>query len=162
MKKKIRWTNGYKIDYEANTFTMNYKFAAAASEIGSKEYYLRKTIEVDYPQMKVIVESGREQKSPKKNKGLNYKNMKAHIGVYVNSDELMEMFDKAVELSKTSKSPYKYVCDWFKMQFPNYDNPNAIKEDLYLKPILPKEDTKKEKKEKPIPPKEEGIEKEAA
>ena len=39
--------NGYKILFATNTVIMNYKFAAAAAEYGTKEYKIMKGIE-DY------------------------------------------------------------------------------------------------------------------
>ena len=132
----MKKNNGYKIDFENNTFTMNYTFAAAASQVGTPEYEIRKKVGADFPQLKVIVKSGRKQKTARKNKGLTYEHMKMHINAYDNAEELMEMFNLAVAQSKTSKSPYKYVCDWFKMQFPNYAEGASIeKKELKKKPL---------------------------
>lgn len=135
----MKKNNGYKIDFTNNTITMNYTFAAAASNLGTEEYDIIKGIKADFPQMAIIVKKGREPKKARPNKGLKYENMKAHISVYENADELMEMFDKAVKMSKSSKSPYKFVYDWFTMQFPNYaDGKSLDKKELKTKPIAPK------------------------
>ena len=42
-----------------------------------------------------------------------------------NSKELLAMFETVKMMSKPLASPYKYVRDWFKAQFPNYDKPSA-------------------------------------
>lgn len=66
----------------------------------------------------------------------HYDHMKSHIKAYDNAEELLEMFDKVVEMSKSSKSPYKYVCDWFKAQFPKYaEIPNLDRKELIVKPL---------------------------
>ena len=43
--------NGYKILFATNTVIMNYKFAAAAAEYGTKEYNILKGIRADFPGM---------------------------------------------------------------------------------------------------------------
>ena len=48
--------------------------------------------------------------------------METHICAYENADELLEVFKTVKALSKACASPYKYVADWFKAQFPDYKN----------------------------------------
>ena len=113
--------NGYKIVFATNTVVMNYKFAAAAAEYDTTEYNIMKAIRADFPGMAEVIVSGREQKSPRTNTRLTYENMKKYISAHENADELLEVFETVQTASLASKSPYKYVCDWFKGQFPNYD-----------------------------------------
>lgn len=112
--------NGYKIVFATNTIVMNYKFAAAAAQYGTPEYRLMKKIRRDFPGMTEQVVSGREKKSTAPNTRLTYENMETHISAYENADELLEVFKTVKTLSKACASPYKYVADWFKAQFPNY------------------------------------------
>ena len=114
--------NGYKILFATNTVIMNYKFAAAAAEYGTKEYNILKGIRADFPGMAEVVMSGREQKSPRPNTRLTYENMEKFIEVQEDSEALLEVFETVKAASKASKSPYKYVSDWFKAQFPDYKN----------------------------------------
>lgn len=113
---------------------MNYKFRKSAEVYGSPEYKLVQDIKKDYPDIKVSVKSGREQKKPRKNKRLTYENMEKYIMCFGNSDELIEMFTTVKGLSAPMKSPYKYVSDWFVSQFPNYrETPDF---EGYSKPTL--------------------------
>lgn len=112
--------NGYKIVFATNTVVMNYKFAAAAAQYGTKENRIIRNIRHDFPGMAEVVVSGRERKSAAANTRLTYQNMETHIGAYENAGELMEVFKTVRALSKTCASPYKYVADWFKAQFPDY------------------------------------------
>lgn len=112
--------NGYKILFTTNTVVMNYKFAAAAAQYGTKENRIIRNIRHDFPGMAEVVVSGRERKSAAANTRLTYENMETHIGAYENADELKEVFKTVKALSKTCASPYKYVADWFKAQFPDY------------------------------------------
>lgn len=120
--------NGYKIDFSTNTITMNFKFAAAASQYGTPEYKLIRDIKADFPTLKEIVKSGREQKKARPNKRLTYDNMKKHIAVYDNAAELMDTFESVKALSLSAASPYKYVADWFVAQFPDYNKAPAFKD----------------------------------
>lgn len=127
--------NGYRIDFNNNVVVMNYKFAAAASIFGSVEYEIVKGIRSDFPQMKEVVVSGRERKTTNENKRLTYENMEIHIKAYENAEELMNYFATVKSLSKTVASPYKYVSDWFKMQFPNYRSTLSLEEKKLI--VLP-------------------------
>lgn len=115
--KKLR---GYKIDFASETLYMNYTFAEAATNPTSDEYKLLKTLREDFPNMAVVVKSGRVQKTAHHNKRLTYKNMETYIRAHANSDELLEVFETVKALSKPLASPYSYVHDWFVTQFPNY------------------------------------------
>lgn len=118
---------GYKILFNENTVIMNHKFAAAAAKYGTKENKLMKSIRKDFPGMSEIIVSGREQKKPNTNTRLTYKNMESYIQTYENSDELLDVFETIKALSLSAASPYKYVCDWFKTQFPNYKKAPVFK-----------------------------------
>lgn len=120
-KQRADELKGYKIDFVKNTLTLNYKFADAAfNDYGSSEYRRMKDILADFPQLKVIVEAGRKITTTRKTKRLKYENMKIYIEQFDNADELKAMFEKVQLMSKPLASPYKYVQDWFKAQFPNY------------------------------------------
>ena len=119
--KTIRHSQkGYKINYATNTISMNYKFAKSAQDFGSPEYALLKALKADFPTMSTVVEAGRKIDTTRLTKRLTYVNIEEHIKAYCNSDDLLENFELAKQLSKPLASPYKYVCDWFYAQFPDY------------------------------------------
>lgn len=113
---------GYKLDFATGTLTINYKFAKALSDYGSPEYLRYKAILADFPDLKVIRKAGRTVTSTRPNKRLTYENMERHIKAYENADELLDVFETVKAASVPLASPYKYVCDWFKAQFPDYKN----------------------------------------
>ena len=119
---------GYKILFGDNIVIMNKKFAAAASKYGTRENKLIRDIRTDFPGMTEVIVSGREQPSAKTNSRLTYANMEKHIRGYDNADELLEVFETVKTLSAPLASPYKYVSDWFKMQFPDYKKVLVFKE----------------------------------
>ena len=112
--------NGYKIDFAKNTITVNYKFATAINKYGSEAYNIYKDIMKDFPQLRLVVKSGRKQTTPRYNKRFTYSNMEKYISTFANSEELLQMFETVKTKSALLASPYKYVCDWFKAQFPDY------------------------------------------
>ena len=112
---------GYKILFNDNTVIINHKFAAAASKYGTKENRIIRNIRHDFPGMTEVIVSGRECDSAKANTRLTYENMEKHIRAYDNADDLLAVFDSVKALSQTCASPYKYVADWFKAQFPDYN-----------------------------------------
>ena len=113
---------GYKIVFTTNTVVMNYKFAAAAAQYGTKENRIIRNIRHAFPGMAEITISGRQKKTAAPNTRLTYENMETHISAYENADELLEVFKTVKAASATVASPYKYVADWFKAQFPDYKN----------------------------------------
>lgn len=119
---------GYKILFDTNTVIMNYKFAAAAAKYGTKENRIIRNIRHDFPGMTEIVVAGRVQTTAKANHRLTYENMEKHIRVYDNADELLEVFKTVKAASATVASPYKYVADWFKKQFPDYKTAPMLKD----------------------------------
>lgn len=121
--KQIRHSlKGYKINYSTNTITMNYKFAKAAQDYGSPEYMLLKDLKADFPMMIAVVEAGRKITTTRPTKRLTYANIIQHISSYKNANELLNQFELVKQLSQPLASPYKYVCDWFYSQFPNYQD----------------------------------------
>ena len=129
---------GYKILFDTNTVIMNKKFAAAASKYGTRENKLLKDIRTDFPGMTEVIVSGRECDSAKPNHRLTYENMEKYIGVHENAAELLEVYRTVKAASVALASPYKYVCDWFKVQFPDYKKPVFFKEGkLTVVPVEP-------------------------
>lgn len=135
-------TKGYKINFANNTLVMNYKFYAASQEYGTKENTLVKVILADFPTLSVVVKAGRDVKTTNKNKRLTYENMEKHISAYENSAELLDVFETVKALSKTAASPYKYVTDWFVVQFPDYKKAPVFKEEKLSVPPVKAPDIK--------------------
>lgn len=146
----MKKNNGYKFDVATKTLTVNYKFAAAMNNFDSDEYNIYKRYATDFPMLKVVVKSGREQKKARYNKRFTYENMEKYINTFANSEELLTMFETVKTKSAPLASPYKYVCDWFKAQFPDYKEiPTFEKNDTVVTLIPePKEENYKQREKK--------------
>lgn len=136
---------GYKLDFATGTLTINYKFAKALNDYGSPEYLRYKAILADFPNLKVIRKAGRTVTTTRPNKRLTYENMESHIKAYENADSLMDTFETVKTLSAPLASPYKYVSDWFKAQFPDYMNVPVFRDDKLTVLPVPVPDTKEYK-----------------
>lgn len=119
---------GYKILFTENTVIMNKKFAAAAAEYGTIENITLYHIRNDFPGMKEVVVSGRECDKAKPNHRLTYKHMEEYIECYENAEELKAVFETVKATSVVLANPYKYVSDWFKVQFPDYNKTIVFKD----------------------------------
>lgn len=118
---------GYKINFTNNTITVNYTFKKVSEEYGTAEYDLLKNILADFPTMTIIVKSGREKKTASKFKNLTYEKMRTYISVLDNADEMNAVMDTIEAQSKSQKSPYNFVYNWFIAQFPNYNKIPTLK-----------------------------------
>lgn len=111
---------GYKFNHAEKMVIMNYKFTAATEVIGSEEYKIFIKLRKDFPDYSFVTKSGRTQKTPKSGRRLTYENMKKYIRSLPDSKKGIERFENVVEQSKAAKSPYKFVADWFKVEYPHY------------------------------------------
>ena len=68
----------------------------------------------------MITKAGRKITKPRKTNRLTYANMRTYISVQKNGEAYLRVLDRVIIESKVSKSPYKYVRDWFEKQFPDY------------------------------------------
>lgn len=132
--------NGYKIDFASNTIYLNYKFSQAAGVIGSDEYELYRKITEAFPNMKIVIRSGRNAKTSHVNKRRTYANMEKYISCFENKEELMAQFKLAKSASAIFKSPYAYVNYWFDMQFPDYKEVYPVSNQVVKLVALPNHD----------------------
>ena len=80
----------------------------------------------EYPNFTVISTSARTKKKARPDKGLTFEKMALYISTFKNADELMEIFNTVKARAKVTASSKKYVTDWFKAQFPDYNKPMDV------------------------------------
>ena len=103
-----------------NTFTMSKAFEEALNNPASEEYKLFLQLRADFPGLTIIRKTRRAPKKARPNKNLTYKHMEQYMSVFENASDLLAQFEVVKECSKQQPSPYKFVLDWFKAQFPKY------------------------------------------
>lgn len=97
-----------------NNALVSKEFAEKSKIFGSAEFKAwREFLEV-FPNAKKVV----EKKNNNSNLNLTYKNME----IYIKDErpELLKEFVKMKNISKIQRSPYNYVLNWFKKQFPEF------------------------------------------
>ena len=112
--------NTYKIDFVNNTLNMSKVFEEALNNPASEEYKLLKQLRADFPGIQIVRKTRRPSKTARPNKNLTYANMEKYMSVFENADELLTQFRVVKTCSLQQPSPYKFVLDWFKIQFPDY------------------------------------------
>ena len=112
---------GYKFDWENETIIMNLTFSKECKKPGTPEFKKMLELKKDFPNFKFDTQKARVQKSARPDKGLTFEKMALYISTFKNADELMEIFETVKIRAKVTASSKKYVTDWFKAQFPNYN-----------------------------------------
>lgn len=106
-----------------NNGLVSKEFAEKTRTFGSDEFNAWREFLKVFPNAKMVV----EKKNNNSNLNLTYKNME----IYIKDEkpELLKEFVKIKNISKIQRSPYNYVLNWFKKQFPefapNEDEENA-------------------------------------
>ena len=142
-----RMMNGYSYNPIDNTLTVTTSFLHAASKLGSPAYEIIKKLRNENPGMKI--EEHKRTPSSKGNRPVTakYADMEHFIKQFPKEQQksLMERYNKVKALSKTHRSPYKFVLDWFLDYFPLYNSDAAFDEKGNLTILKTKDDLEQEK-----------------
>lgn len=123
----------YAVDVLSNTVVVTKKFLESANTMKGDEYDLF----VQFKEMGFnIVQRTRKPSTPKKETNsplrplkpveekkplIPFKKMALYISLLDDADEMMDKFDAIRKDAQTKTSPRKYVNEWFREQFPNYE-----------------------------------------
>ena len=128
----------YEIRHMDNTVTITKRFLEAASQMDTKECQLfRQFQEMGFS---IIVEKRtarakndnplRNLKSAEERKPLiPFGKMAHYISLLDDADVMMDEFDAVREAAKGQQHPRKYVNDWFRREFPKYEEIPELDED---------------------------------
>ena len=95
-------------------------FEKQARIFGTPEYREWRAYRQDFPSTQMVTKTIKKNTSKRPTKNLTYKHMEQYMSVFKNADELLAQFKVVKECSQQQPSPYKFVLDWFKAQFPKY------------------------------------------
>ena len=140
---------GYSYDALTNTLTVTKTFMKKASQYGTAEYNTIKGLRADNPNMKFDIIERTATKSEERPVTAKYADMEHFIKQFPQERQasLMERYKKVKALSKTHRSPYKFVLDWFLDYFPLYNTEAAFDENGNLTSLKTKDDLEQEKLE---------------
>lgn len=119
-----------RYDFLTNTLYVTKAYLDAAGVFGSPEYKEIKKYRDDNAGMKIEVVKRTASKSENRPVTVKYADMEYFIRQFPQErqDGLLERYKKVKALSKTHRSPYKFVLDWFLDYFPLYNEDAAFDE----------------------------------
>ena len=119
-----------RYDFLTNTLYVTKAYLDAAGVFGSPEYKEIKKYRDDNAGMKIEVVTRTASKSENRPVTVKYADMEHFIRQFPQKRQkgLLERYEKVKALSKTHRSPYKFVLDWFLDYFPLYNNDAAFDE----------------------------------
>ena len=119
-----------RYDFLTNTLYVSKAYLDAAGVFGSPEYKEIKKYRDDNAGMKIEVVTRTGSKSENRPVTVKYADMEHFIRQFPQKRQegLLARYEKVKALSKTHRSPYKFVLDWFLDYFPLYNNDVAFDE----------------------------------
>lgn len=127
----------FNFDVFTKTLTISKTFERNAAIYQSTEQKMMKKYMEAYGDALTI----RYYKPRNIHQGLTFEQMENYIGYTREAEENLKRFQDVKELSKSQKSPYKYIKDWFLQEYSNYSSTPEFNEDGFVvvkKRLLPK------------------------
>ena len=145
-----------RYDFLTNTLYVSKAYLDAAGVFGSPEYKEIKKYRDDNAGMKIEVVKRTASKSENRPVTVKYADMEYFIRQFPQErqDGLMERYKKVKALSKTHRSPYKFVLDWFLDYFPLYNEDAAFDENGNVTILKTKDDVEQGNLQKEL---EDGV-----
>lgn len=118
----------FNFDVFTKTLTISKTFERNAAIYQSTEQKMMKKYMEAYGDALTI----RYYKSRNIHQGLTFEQMENYIGYTREAEENLKRFQDVKELSKSQKSPYKYIKDWFLQEYSNYSATPEFDEDGFV------------------------------
>lgn len=136
-----------RYDFLTNTLYVTKSYLDKAGIFGSPEYKEIKKYRDDNANMKIEVVKHTAAKTDNRPATVKYADMEHFIKQFPQERQksLLECYNKVKALSKTHRSPYKFVLDWFLDYFPLYNSDAAFDENGNLTILKTAEDLEQEK-----------------
>jgi len=134
MKKGL----SYAVNHLANKVVVTRKFFEASMVWGSEEDTLMETFKqrgfsIEIEQRKKRTEKSYAEKLKLgKTPMLTYAEMRSYIVKLDDAEEMVKEFDQIRETAKERKNRVAFVNQWFRSEFPNYDNVPEFDEKLRI------------------------------
>ena len=128
----------YMVDHLSNTVTVTRKFFEASMEWGSDEdtmmeKFKQRGFSIEIEQRKPRTEKSYAEKlKAGKTPMLTYAEMKSYIVKLDDAEEMVKEFEQIRDTAKERKNRISYVNQWFRSEFPNYDNVPEFDENLRI------------------------------
>ena len=112
--------NNYTFDHINNTLTVTASFLKKAGILNSPEYKTIMQFKANHPGLEI-----KKADTPKREQKYHVKlaQMVQFIKTMdrLNQTKVYDQYQTVKELSRIQRSPYKYMEDWFRKTYPNFD-----------------------------------------
>lgn len=126
------------VDHLANKVVVTRKFFEASMEWDSKEdtlmeQFKQRGFSIEIEQRKPRTEKSYAEKlKAGKTPMLTYAEMKSYIVKLDDAEEMVKEFEQIRDTAKERKNRVAYVNQWFRSEFPNYDNVPEFDENMRI------------------------------
>ena len=128
----------YMVDHLANKVVVTRKFFEASMVWGSEadnqmETFKQRGFSIEIEQRKKRNEKSYAEKlKAGKTPMLTYAEMKSYIVKLDDAEEMVKEFEQIRDTAKERKNRVAYVNQWFRSEFPNYDNVPEFDENMRI------------------------------
>ena len=128
----------YMVDHLANKVVVTRKFFEASMVWGSEEdnqmeKFKQRGFSIEIEQRKPRTEKSYAEKlKAGKAPMLTYAEMKSYIVKLDDAEEMVKEFEQIRDTAKERKNRISYVNQWFRSEFPNYDNVPEFDENMRI------------------------------
>lgn len=128
----------YRVDHLANKVVVTRKFFEASMVWGSEadnqmETFKQRGFSIEIEQRKKRNEKSYAEKlKAGKTPMLTYAEMKSYIVKLDDAEEMVKEFEQIRDTAKERKNRVAYVNQWFRSEFPNYDNVPEFDENMRI------------------------------
>lgn len=138
----MRKNHSYEVNHLTNTVTVTKAFLESASQIETREFQLyRQFQDMGFNIVLKTRSSRKKDNSPLRSLNkpaedkqplLTFLMMAKYIALLDDAEVMMDEFDAVRRAAKSQQHPRQYVNDWFRREFPHYDDVPEFDEENHI------------------------------
>ena len=122
----MKRSHAYEVNHLTKTVVVTRRFFDEATQVGTDAYRLMETFDQNGFNITIYQRAPRTRKphkpaDPNKVPLLTYRMMETYIAMLDDADDMMDEFQSVRGAAKNRKDRARYVNNWFRKEFPNYD-----------------------------------------
>lgn len=122
----MKYAHAYEVNHLTKTVVVTRRFYDEATQVGTDAYHLMEVFDKSGFAISIYQRAPRTRKTNKpadssKVPLLTYRMMESYIAMLDDADEMLDVFKSVREAAKSRHDRARYVNNWFRKEFPNYD-----------------------------------------
>ena len=122
----MKRSHDYEVNHLTKTVVVTRRFCDEATQVGTDTYRLMETFDKGGFTISIYQRAPRTHKAnksadPNKVPMLTYRMMETYIAMLDDADDMLAEFKSVREAARNRKDRARYVNNWFRNEFPNYD-----------------------------------------